>query len=121
MDASTLQRNLGGYTVLVRPNWPYTDLHEDCVAKLAQIVTTALRYGGSVFLSQCKVQCIWFYVEMFDLLGYDENLWIASRLIWFDQPRAPEKFYKCSNIQISFKATGSEDEASQTAPVRIGP
>ncbi|KAL6068694.1 hypothetical protein STEG23_012534, partial [Scotinomys teguina] len=22
----------------------------------------------------------------------DENLWIASRLIWFDQPRPPERF-----------------------------
>ncbi|KAL6032050.1 hypothetical protein STEG23_025203, partial [Scotinomys teguina] len=51
----------------------------------------------------------------------DKNLWIASRLIWFDQPRAPEKFFRCSNIQISFKASGSKDEASQTAPVKIGP
>ncbi|KAL6034796.1 hypothetical protein STEG23_001564 [Scotinomys teguina] len=31
----------------------------------------------------------------------DENLWIASRLIWFDQPRPPD--------------------SSQTAPVKIGP
>ncbi|KAL6071090.1 hypothetical protein STEG23_029639, partial [Scotinomys teguina] len=31
----------------------------------------------------------------------DENLWIASRLIWFDQPRPPD--------------------CSQTAPVKIGP
>ncbi|KAL6094073.1 hypothetical protein STEG23_020979 [Scotinomys teguina] len=31
----------------------------------------------------------------------DENLWIASRLIWFDQPRPPD--------------------FSQTAPVKIGP
>ncbi|KAL6071863.1 hypothetical protein STEG23_008820 [Scotinomys teguina] len=54
-------------------------------------------------------------------LDEDENLWIASRLIWFDQPRAPEKFFRCSNIQISFKATDSEDETSQTPPVKIGP
>ncbi|KAL6093692.1 hypothetical protein STEG23_024396 [Scotinomys teguina] len=31
----------------------------------------------------------------------DENLWIASRLIWFDQSRPPD--------------------SSQTAPVKIGP
>ncbi|KAL6033221.1 hypothetical protein STEG23_000030, partial [Scotinomys teguina] len=31
----------------------------------------------------------------------DENLWIASRLTWFDQPRPPD--------------------SSQTAPVKIGP
>ncbi|KAL6059740.1 hypothetical protein STEG23_009662 [Scotinomys teguina] len=31
----------------------------------------------------------------------DENLWIASRLIWFDKPRPPD--------------------SSQTAPVKIGP
>ncbi|KAL6085828.1 hypothetical protein STEG23_037049, partial [Scotinomys teguina] len=31
----------------------------------------------------------------------DEKLWIASRLIWFDQPRPPD--------------------SSQTAPVKIGP
>ncbi|KAL6056121.1 hypothetical protein STEG23_003059, partial [Scotinomys teguina] len=31
----------------------------------------------------------------------DENLWIASRLVWFDQPRPPD--------------------SSQTAPVKIGP
>ncbi|KAL6066209.1 hypothetical protein STEG23_016758, partial [Scotinomys teguina] len=31
----------------------------------------------------------------------DENLWIASRRIWFDQPRPPD--------------------SSQTAPVKIGP
>ncbi|KAL6089107.1 hypothetical protein STEG23_029220 [Scotinomys teguina] len=31
----------------------------------------------------------------------DENLWTASRLIWFDQPRPPD--------------------SSQTAPVKIGP
>ncbi|KAL6076488.1 hypothetical protein STEG23_025571, partial [Scotinomys teguina] len=40
----------------------------------------------------------------------DENLWIASRLICFDQPRALEKFSRCSKIQITFKATGSEDK-----------
>ncbi|KAL6092443.1 hypothetical protein STEG23_022789 [Scotinomys teguina] len=31
----------------------------------------------------------------------DKNLWIASRLIWFDQPKPPD--------------------SSQTAPVKIGP
>ncbi|KAL6058479.1 hypothetical protein STEG23_023495 [Scotinomys teguina] len=31
----------------------------------------------------------------------DENLWIASKLIWFDQPRPPD--------------------SSQTAPVKTGP
>ncbi|KAL6094164.1 hypothetical protein STEG23_014578 [Scotinomys teguina] len=35
------------------------------------------------------------------ILKEDENLWIASRLIWFDQPRSPD--------------------SSQTAPVKIGP
>ncbi|KAL6038840.1 hypothetical protein STEG23_017067, partial [Scotinomys teguina] len=30
----------------------------------------------------------------------DENLWIASRMVWFDQPRPPD--------------------SSQTAPVKIG-
>ncbi|KAL6091848.1 hypothetical protein STEG23_023920, partial [Scotinomys teguina] len=34
-------------------------------------------------------------------LAEDEDLWIASRLIWFDQPRPPD--------------------SSQTAPVKIGP
>ncbi|KAL6061193.1 hypothetical protein STEG23_011269, partial [Scotinomys teguina] len=34
-------------------------------------------------------------------LAEDENLWIASGLIWFDQPRPPD--------------------SSQTAPVKIGP
>ncbi|KAL6065347.1 hypothetical protein STEG23_005977 [Scotinomys teguina] len=61
-----------------------------------------------------QVQICWLVAE-------DKNLWIASRLIWFDQPRAPEKFFRCVNIQISFKASGSKDEASQTAPVKIGP
>ncbi|KAL6086916.1 hypothetical protein STEG23_013421, partial [Scotinomys teguina] len=31
----------------------------------------------------------------------DENLWIASRMVWFDQSRPPD--------------------SSQTAPVKIGP
>ncbi|KAL6031780.1 hypothetical protein STEG23_036248 [Scotinomys teguina] len=51
----------------------------------------------------------------------DENRWIASRLIWFDDPRPPDRFFRCSNIQISFTASDSKDEVSQTALVRIGP
>ncbi|KAL6083532.1 hypothetical protein STEG23_031436 [Scotinomys teguina] len=39
--------------------------------------------------------------ENFQLQLEDEKLWIASRLIWFDQPRPPD--------------------SSQTAPVKIGP
>ncbi|KAL6038243.1 hypothetical protein STEG23_034916 [Scotinomys teguina] len=34
-----------------------------------------------------------------------------AKMDQFHQPRAPEKFYRCSNIQISFKATDSEVEA----------
>ncbi|KAL6070456.1 hypothetical protein STEG23_006043, partial [Scotinomys teguina] len=61
------------------------------------------------------------YIEKIsDLIHKEyENLWIVSRLIWFDQTRAPEKFSRCSSIQNSFKATGLEDTASQIAPVRI--
>ncbi|KAL6084627.1 hypothetical protein STEG23_025809, partial [Scotinomys teguina] len=55
----------------------------------------------------------------FCLPDEDKNLCIVSRLIWFNHPRPPEVF-RCSKIQISFKATGSEDEALETAPVRIG-
>ncbi|KAL6085116.1 hypothetical protein STEG23_032431 [Scotinomys teguina] len=39
--------------------------------------------------------------ETREYLIKDENLWIASRLIWFDQPRPPD--------------------SSQTSPVKIGP
>ncbi|KAL6089077.1 hypothetical protein STEG23_021012 [Scotinomys teguina] len=56
-----------------------------------------------IFLSCKPNKKLKTYIEKISDLIHkeDENLWIASRLIWFDQPRPPD--------------------SSQTAPVKIGP
>ncbi|KAL6034832.1 hypothetical protein STEG23_015275, partial [Scotinomys teguina] len=50
----------------------------------------------------------------------DEKLWIASRLIWFDQPRPPDSSSDVPNPD-QLQDNWLKDEASQTAPVKIGP
>ncbi|KAL6090257.1 hypothetical protein STEG23_023927, partial [Scotinomys teguina] len=68
MDASTLQRNLGGYT-------GSTDINTDpCYGR---IIDPEMSYMCSLGPDDTRAP-------------EDENLWIASRLIWFDQPRPPD-------------------------------
>ncbi|KAL6039999.1 hypothetical protein STEG23_015565 [Scotinomys teguina] len=55
-------------------------------------------YKLHITLSDGLSKSFW-VIDNFD--REDENLWIASRLIWFDQPRPPD--------------------SSQTSPVKIGP
>ncbi|KAL6087974.1 hypothetical protein STEG23_022834 [Scotinomys teguina] len=59
--------------------------------------------GKIELLGVCRPPCISLIMKQLDLLQQpeNENLWIASRLVWFDQPRPPD--------------------SSQTAPVKIGP
>ncbi|KAL6029898.1 hypothetical protein STEG23_030829 [Scotinomys teguina] len=49
----------------------------------------------------------------------NENLWIA-RLVWFDQPRPLTALQMFQN-QDQLQDNWLKDEASQTAPVKIGP
>ncbi|KAL6084029.1 hypothetical protein STEG23_029944, partial [Scotinomys teguina] len=39
----------------------------------------------------------------------NENLWIGSRLIWFEHPRPPERSPDDRTSKINFKATGSDN------------
>ncbi|KAL6093101.1 hypothetical protein STEG23_032555 [Scotinomys teguina] len=62
----------------------------------SHMVVVSITYGSCIFMYM-KTSA----KERVTLNKEDEDLWIASRLIWFDQPRPPD--------------------SSQTAPVKIGP
>ncbi|KAL6076280.1 hypothetical protein STEG23_018229 [Scotinomys teguina] len=51
-------------------------------------------------------------------IAEDANLYIASRLIWFDQGRPPERSPDDPIPKITFKETGSDDSVSRTTIVR---
>ncbi|KAL6088803.1 hypothetical protein STEG23_030688 [Scotinomys teguina] len=91
-----------------------------CQLLLILLVTEMLllRMKGSPLLVRRKIARI---IELQESIGKeDEKLWIASRLIWFDQPRPPDS---SSDVPKSRSASRQllKDEASQTAPVKIGP
>ncbi|KAL6063377.1 hypothetical protein STEG23_021192, partial [Scotinomys teguina] len=91
-----LEQGRCGWTVLHLP-WNLNPVpfegHQECFQFLAIMNKAVMKKIDSsllLYLPPCVLR-----------LTEDENLWIASRLIWFDQPRPPD--------------------FSQTAPVKIGP
>ncbi|KAL6076052.1 hypothetical protein STEG23_033567, partial [Scotinomys teguina] len=75
------------------------------------VVTTALVMAQVIQISMAPVAA---WLSDMNVISEDENLWIASRLMWFDQPRALK-----SSSDVPISRSASKQLAQKMKPHRL--